>query len=90
MIIDFYAQTFLWHQIRRIISALTKVGYGKIKKKDIVIALESPDDVIDFGLSPADPLILMDIYYNFEFEYDKKQLERINKLEKNILKSLNQ
>ena len=90
LIIDFYAQTFLWHQIRRIISALTKVGSGNIKKEDIVIALEIPAEEVDLGLSPADPLILMDIFYDFEFEYDKKQLERINKLEKNILKSLNQ
>jgi tRNA pseudouridine38-40 synthase len=90
LIIDFYAQTYLWHQIRRIISALSKVGSGKVKKEDIVIALELPDEWVDLGLSPADPLMLMDIYYDFEFKYDKKQLERINKLEKNILKSLNQ
>jgi len=89
LIIDFYAQTFLWHQIRRIVSALIKIGSGKIKKENIVIALELPNDEIDFGLAPADPLILMDIIYDFEFEYDKKQINKINKLEKNILKSLN-
>ena len=35
LIIDFYAQTFLWNQIRRIVSALEKVGKGKIEKKHI-------------------------------------------------------
>jgi tRNA pseudouridine38-40 synthase len=88
LVIDFYAQTFLWHQIRRIISALVKVGSGKIDKEQIVKALELPNEEVDFGLAPAEPLILMDIVYDFEFEYDKKQVKKIEKLEKNILKSL--
>jgi len=89
LIIDFYAQTFLWHQIRRIMSALIKVGSGKIKKENIVLALELPNEEVDLGLAPAEPLILRDIVYDFEFECDKKQFNKINKLEKNILKSLN-
>jgi tRNA pseudouridine38-40 synthase len=89
LVIDFYAQTFLWHQIRRIISALIKVGSGKIDKENIVKALELPDEEVDFGLAAPEPLVLMDIIYDFEFEYDKKQLKKIEKLEKSIIKSLN-
>jgi len=88
LVIDFYAQTFLWHQIRRIISAIIKVEKGKIEKKDIIDALENPDRKVDFGLTPAEPLILTDIVYDFEFEYDEKSLDRLNKLENQILKRL--
>jgi tRNA pseudouridine38-40 synthase len=90
LVIDFYAQTFLWHQIRRIISSLIKVGSGKLDKENIVNALELPDEEVDFGLAAPDPLILMDIIYDFEFEYDKKQMKKIEKLEKSIIKSLKQ
>ena len=37
-IIDLYAQTFLWHQIRKIISSIIKVRIGKIKLEDILRA----------------------------------------------------
>ena len=87
-IIDFYAQTFLWHQIRRIVSALEKVIIGKLEKKQIIDALANPDKKVDFGLAPAEPLILRDIIYDFEFEYDKKLLDRLSLLEKNVVSSL--
>ena len=86
--IDFYAQTFLWHQIRRIISAIINVEKGKIEKKDILKALERPKKKVDFGLAPAEPLILKDIIYDFDFEYDEKLFGKLNKLEDSILKSL--
>lgn len=82
LIIDFYAQTFLWHQIRRIINALIKVGDGKIEETQIIDALEKPDKKVDFGLASAEPLILMDIIYNFDFRYTKKQLIKLKNLER--------
>ncbi|MCK4364766.1 MAG: tRNA pseudouridine(38-40) synthase TruA [Thermoplasmatales archaeon] len=88
LIIDFFAQAFLWHQIRRIISALIKVGNGKLEKEQINDALANPDKKVDFGLTPAEPLILMDIKYDFEFEYDKKLLDQLSLFEKNICSSL--
>jgi tRNA pseudouridine38-40 synthase len=88
LVIDFLAQTFLWHQIRRIISAIIKVEKGKIEKKDIMYALENPDKKVDFGLTPAEPLVLKDIVYDFDFEYNEKLLGRLNKLEDSIIKNL--
>jgi tRNA pseudouridine38-40 synthase len=84
LIIDFYAQTFLWHQIRRIISALDKIGKMKIEKQDIVEALCNPERDYDFDLAPAEPLILKDIIYDFEFECLSKQLKKLNDLENKI------
>jgi tRNA pseudouridine38-40 synthase len=52
LIIDFYAQTFLWNQIRKIISAIWKMGMGKIEKEQIIEALHNPNKRVDFGLAP--------------------------------------
>jgi tRNA pseudouridine38-40 synthase len=84
LILDFYAQTFLWHQIRRIISALIKVGSSKLEKEQIIDALVNFDEKVDFGLAPAEPLILMDIVYDFDFEYEKKLLNELSSFEERI------
>lgn len=81
LIIDFYAENFLWNQIRRIISALIKIGIGKITYDQILNALNNPHIKVDFGLSPAEPLILKDIIYDFKFLYSKKLLRKVNNLE---------
>lgn len=88
VLIDFYAQTFLWNQIRRIISALLKIGNGKIEKQEIIEALCNPDKPVDFGLAPADPLILIDIVYDFDFICDKKLLDQLENLKKKILNKI--
>ena len=66
--IDFYAQTFLWHQIRRIISSIEKASTGKINKRQIVDALNKPELEVDYGVAPPEPLILKNIIYQFHFE----------------------
>jgi tRNA pseudouridine38-40 synthase len=88
LIVDFYAQTFLWHQIRRIVSVLIKVGNGKLEKEQIIVALDNPDKKVDFGLASAEPLVLSDIVYDFDFEYDKKILKELDLLEEKIFSSL--
>lgn len=88
LIIDFYAQTFLWHQIRRIISALEKVGAGKLEKEQIIAALVNTDKTIDYGLAPAKPLILKNIEYDFDFEYNKNALDKLKNMESKISKSI--
>jgi tRNA pseudouridine38-40 synthase len=87
-VIDFYAQTFLWHQIRRIISAIEKVAIGKLEEEKIIEALNNPDKIADFGLASADPLILKDILYDFSFGSDKYYLKILNCFEERIVNSL--
>ena len=88
LIIDFYAQTFLWHQIRRIISAIEKFCNKKITKEKIEKALKNPNKKIDFGLAPSEPLILKDIIYDFEFDYEKNYLKKLNNFKNKIVLSL--
>jgi len=84
LLIDFYAQTFLWNQIRRIVSTLIKIGNGKLEKERIVEALCNPDKIVDFGMAPAEPLILKDIVYDFDFKCDNKLLIEFEGLKKTI------
>jgi len=88
IVLEFSAQNFLWNQVRRIVSAISKTGLGKIEKEEVIEALHNPDKKVDFGLAPAEPLVLTDIVYDFEFEIDNLYYKSLNKLEKNIISSL--
>ncbi len=81
--VDFYASTFLWHQIRRIISAVLKIARGKSTKEEIQHALDYPEMTVDFGLAPAEPLVLKDVRYNSvsfsSISGSKRKLTRIEK-----------
>ena len=88
VILDFYAQTFLWNQIRRIVAALQKLGMDSIKRKRINEALRNPDITVDFGLAPAEPLILKDVIYDFDFEYDTNIINMVADFLEDIVSSL--
>jgi tRNA pseudouridine38-40 synthase len=82
--IDFYAQSYLWHQIRKIISAINYLINGKIDIRDLIYALNNPNEKVDYGLSPPEPLVLMDIIYDFNFKYYNLYLTQLKRF-KNIL-----
>ena len=88
LIIDFFAQTYLWQQVRRIVSALEKVGKNKLEKEQIIEALKNPNKKVDFGIAPAEPLILKDIVYDFNFKYNRKMLSQAKKLEQKIISQI--
>lgn len=88
LILDFYAQTFLWNQVRRIVSAVESVGVGKVSREEIVEALHNPDKKVDFGLASAKPLFLRDVLYDFDFEYDSELYDLLGGFEKSIVTSL--
>lgn len=74
--IDFYAQTFLWHQIRRILSSVLQISKEKITHNAVFDALDNPNIQVDFGVAPSEPLVLKDITYkNIRFHHflDKKR-----------------
>ena len=52
------AESFLWNQIRRMASSLHKFAKKDIELDEIALALEKPEETSDFGLAPADGLIL--------------------------------
>ena len=52
------AESFLWNQIRRMASSLHKFAKNDIDLDEIALALGKPEETLDFGLAPADGLIL--------------------------------
>ena len=52
------AESFLWNQIRRMASSLHKFAKNDIELDEIALALAKPEEKLDFGLAPADGLIL--------------------------------
>lgn len=89
-VIDFYAQTYLWHQIRRIISAVKKVCMGKKSLEQVSLALDNTKQYVDFGVASAHPLILKDVCYDFDFKYCAGYLKMLESLEKKIADRLTQ
>jgi tRNA pseudouridine38-40 synthase len=88
LIVDFYAQTFLWNQIRRIVSALEKSGRGVVSYEQIAAALEHPERTVDFQLGASEALFLKDVVYDFSFTYVKKYKKMLQVLEQRIVASL--
>lgn len=87
-VLDFFAQTFLWNQIRRIVSALKKVGDGSLSLEDVRGALEHPEKKVDFQVAAPEPLLLKDVVYDFSFTYINEYKKKLVKLEKTIVASL--
>jgi tRNA pseudouridine38-40 synthase len=85
LVIDFFAQTFLWNQIRRIVSALEKIGRKKITREMVVEALCNPDKNVDYGLASAEPLFLMDVSFGFDFEINNVLFERVEDLKSRVI-----
>lgn len=63
---DFEGKYFLWNQIRRIMAAIIKAGRGEASKEEIKKTLEKKER-INFGLAPAENLVLIDVKYDFKF-----------------------
>ncbi len=79
--IDIKAQSFLWNQIRRMLSAWLKFVQDEVTFNELVSALNAPDSSAphDFGLAAPEPLVLMDVQYDFEFRTDRRLLKKTRK-----------
>ena len=81
--VDFTAKTFLWHQVRRIVSAIKKAGEGTPidEIKDALAGRKKTN----FGIAPPENLVLMDVVYpkNLNFHYLKyvKDILKMKKMD---------
>ena len=55
------SRAFLWHQVRRMASAVSGAASGRNTLDDIRTALDSPTVTVDLGRSPSDGLVLWSI-----------------------------
>jgi tRNA pseudouridine38-40 synthase len=85
ILLDIKAQSFLWNMVRRIVKAILDVESGKLDKDDVRDALDSQEKV-DFGIALPEPLLLMKVTYDFEF--DKEGLVKLQNRFNNTLRKL--
>ncbi len=64
-VVDVRAQSFRRGMIRRIVAALVGHAAGEIRLAEIEAALQGERH--DFGMAPAEPLVLMDVRYAVRF-----------------------
>ncbi len=62
IVVDFFAQYYLWNLVRRIIAAMEFYASGNHFGEEVF------EKKINFGLAPPEPLILMDVIYPFPFQ----------------------
>jgi len=62
LIMDFFARSFLWQQVRRMSSTIIGAGYGRMGESEVSELLKNPGTK---GIPPADPegLFLVEVRY---------------------------
>ncbi len=60
--IDFHARNYLWNLIRRVVAAMEAYSLGREFGEEVFEVRRN------FGLAPPEPLILMDVSYDFPFK----------------------
>lgn len=63
--IDFEGPDFLWNQIRRIVAASVKMARREASVEAVRLALKGKTRV-DLGVAPPEPLVLLQVKYDFE------------------------
>lgn len=67
VLLDFRAPSFRWNLVRRLVAAVLQVEAGKASVGALELALQGTGR-FDFGLAPAEPLVLQDVGYDVEFD----------------------
>ncbi|MCJ7824835.1 MAG: tRNA pseudouridine(38-40) synthase TruA [Anaerolineales bacterium] len=57
------ANAFLYHMVRRLVSALLAIGFGKMEMEELVAAVQNPNPKWDGGLAPSRGLCLLNVKY---------------------------
>ncbi len=69
--------------VRRIVAAIERFGQGEIELKFLKEALAGQE--LDFGIASPEPLFLMDVAYDFDFQTETKHLgELVERLSDNL------
>ncbi len=57
------ANAFLYHMVRRLVSALLAIGFGKMEMDELIAAVQNPNQKWDGGLAPSQGLCLLSVKY---------------------------
>ena len=61
---EIVGHSFLWNQVRRIAMAVHSMELGRLSEDEVRDALERPEVPVDFGVAPAEWLILWDVVWD--------------------------
>ena len=75
VVLEFESRYFLWNQIRRICSAVIRVGRGSASIEDVKDALDNLKET-NFGVARADALTLVDVRYE-ELEFAFPEIDTL-------------
>jgi tRNA pseudouridine38-40 synthase len=78
IVITIRGHAFLWQQVRRMVSALRMVGSGELTQEDITVALKPEENKV-FRPAPAEPLVLWEVKYDFDFKTEGYTARRFGK-----------
>jgi tRNA pseudouridine38-40 synthase len=87
IVLTISGESFLWQMVRRIVTALKKVGAGELSTVELERYFDT--NVLDsVSPSPSEPLFLWDVRYDFKFNLEKYSTTRLKRnLEKKLSKS---
>ncbi len=60
---EIVGEAFLWNQVRRTAMAIYSLSRGELVDKQIIDAINRPDNPVDFGVAPPEWLILWDVVW---------------------------
>lgn len=63
VVLDVEGESFLWNQVRRMVSAAERVADGRLAAREVQDALAKAHRA-DFGTAPPEPLLLQDVEYD--------------------------
>lgn len=63
VVIDVEGESFVWNQVRRMVSAAARVAEGRVPRKEVEAALAT-GAAADFGTAEAAGLVLLDVEYS--------------------------
>jgi tRNA pseudouridine38-40 synthase len=69
---EIIGEAFLWNQVRRTAMAIHRMCIGEISPDEVKLAIEHPEKEADFGVAPADWLILWGVDWD-EMELPESQ-----------------
>ncbi len=60
---EIVGKAFLWNQVRRTAMAIHRMCIGEVSPEEVQRAIDSPETEVDFGVAPADWLILWGVHW---------------------------
>lgn len=83
--LDIWGESFLRGMVRKVAWVMEHVASGQLTLADVERALQGEGG--DFGIAPAEPTVLMDVEYGFDFVVQEREREFFLRLDNRMWKA---